>query len=120
MGSADDVGEGTGGAMVALVLGLLVPVLFNSVTEEQDVVFSVVALAAFGACILYGETFISLPSGVAFGFGMLLTSFAARNPWLLGLAATAVVVNLVKYAREDAGEFRLEVGGSNTSFAGLG
>jgi membrane protein implicated in regulation of membrane protease activity len=87
---------------LSFVAGVLLPFIFNALTQQQGVVLLVVVLAIFAACILYGEVYLSLPSGVAFGFGMLLTSFAAQNLWLAALATAAVTINLVRHSREDS------------------
>jgi len=82
-------------ALLSLFFGLLVPPLFNAFTQTQELSVYLVAFGVFAACILYGELGVSLPSGIAFGLGMLSTSFVGQNWWLLALAISAVTVNLV-------------------------
>jgi hypothetical protein len=82
--------------VLSLFFGLFMPLLFNALTWSQQISFSFIIFGFFAACILYGELGLSIASGVAFGFGMLLTSFAAQNWWLVGLAISAVAINLAK------------------------
>lgn len=97
----EDVGDGTGGAVLSLVFGLLVQLFFNALTQAQDLGVVFIVLVGFGACVLFGEVRFAVPSGVAFGFGMMLTSFVAQDWWLIGLAVAAVMTNLAKHALSD-------------------
>jgi hypothetical protein len=102
LGDADeDFGDGTGSAVLSLVFGLLVQLFFNALTQAQDAGVFLVVLAGFSACILFGAIRLAVPSGVAFGFGMMLTSFVAQDWWLVGLAVAAVMTNLTKHALSD-------------------
>jgi len=104
----EDFGDGTGAAVSLLIIGLLVPVFFNALTQGQDADVFLLVLAGFAVCILYGEINLTLPSGVAFGIGMLPTSFAAQDWWLVGLGVAAVTINLAKYAFSDSDAIVLE------------
>jgi hypothetical protein len=100
---SEEADESQGIEIVAgtyLLFGLIVPPFFNTLTQAQEISIFLVVFSAFAACILYGELALSLPSGVAFGFGMILTSYAAQNWWLIGLAISAVATNLAKNWRE--------------------
>jgi len=87
-----------------MALGLLAPAIFTALTWEHDVVFYLLVLAGFGACVVYAEALLSLAGGVAFGFGMLLTSFFTPNPWLMGLAGVGVAVSLANYSRSSSAD----------------
>jgi ribose/xylose/arabinose/galactoside ABC-type transport system permease subunit len=82
--------------ILSLFFGLIAPLLFNALTWSQQISFCFIIFCFFAACILYGELGLSVASGVAFGFGMLLTSFAAQNWSLIGLAISGVAINLAK------------------------
>jgi hypothetical protein len=119
---ADDSLEGgisdwaeIGAALLSLFFGLLVPAIFNSFTQTQALSVYLVAFGVFAACILYGELAVSIPSGVAFGLGMLSTSFAGQNWWLLALAICAVTINLVKNGLWQPGTNGLEHAGLESS-----
>jgi hypothetical protein len=102
-------------APLSFFFGLLVPPLFNAFTQTQELSIYIVALGVFTACILYGELGVSLPSGIAFGLGMLSTSFAGQNWWLLALAIFSVTVNLVNNGLWQPGTEGLEDPGLESS-----
>jgi hypothetical protein len=104
----EDFGDGTSAGVLSLIFGLLVPVLFNALTQGQNTGAFLLVLAGFAACILYGEVNLALPSGVAFGIGMLPTSFMAQDWWLVGLGVAAAATNLAKYALFDSDDIGLE------------
>ncbi len=101
--------------MLSLVIGILVHFFFNSLAQGQDAVIFLAVLAVFAACIAYGEAYLSLPNGLAFGFGMMLASFAAQNLPLGVLAFFAMVVNLALYVWRDRNDNGLEMGESSLS-----
>jgi len=109
-GDDDEVfGDGTAAAVSMLVIGLLVQVFFNVMTQGQDAGFFFLVLAGFAVCILYGEANLSFPSGLAFGIGMLPTSCLAQDWWLVGLGVAAATTNLARYALADSQEIGLEL-----------
>ncbi len=101
-----------GGSLLSLVVGVLVPFFFDGLAQGQDAVIFLIVLAMFAACIAYGEAYLSLPNGLAFGFGMMLASFAAQNLPLGVLAFFAMVANLASYAWRARNDNGLEVGES--------
>jgi ribose/xylose/arabinose/galactoside ABC-type transport system permease subunit len=101
--------------VLSLSFGLFVPGFFNALTQSRGISVYLIVFACFAACILYGEVGLSVPSGAAFGFGMLLTSFAAQNWWLCGLAMSAVAVNLASDRRLEPSAIELEDTGLDPS-----
>lgn len=93
---------------MSLLFGLLVQVFFNAFTQGQDAITFLIVFAGFGACIIFREFQLALPSGVAFGIGILVMSFLGQDWWLAGLAITAVIVNLAKYAWWDSNDCGLD------------
>jgi len=93
-----------------LVIGLLVQVFFNAMTQGQDAGVFLTVLVGFTACILYGEVNLYFPTGLAFGIGMLPTSFLAQDWWLVGLGVAAATTNLAKYALADSNDIGLKIG----------
>ncbi len=91
------------------------PFFFNGLAQGQDSVIFLVVLAMFAACIAYGEAHLSLPNGLAFGFGMMLASFAAQNLPLGVLAFFAMVANLAFYVWRDRNDNGLKMGESSLS-----
>lgn len=104
----EDVRGGTCAAVSMLIIGLFVQVFFNAMTQGQDAGVFLLVLAGFAAVILYGEVNLSMSSGWAFGIGMLPTSFAAQDWWLVGLGVAAVMVSLAKYALTYSNDIGLE------------
>jgi len=100
--------EGIVAGVVFLFLGFPVAVLFNSFVQGQDPIVLLLVLVAFGACVGYGEANMTMPSGVAFGIGLLMTGFAALSVWPIGLGTMAVVISLVKYALAPPDEIEAE------------
>jgi len=92
------VGEGIIAGVALLFFGFPVAVLFNSFVRGQDPIVLLLVLVVFGVCIAYGEVNMTLPSGIAFGVGLLMTGFLALSVWPIGLGMMAAAVGLVKYA----------------------
>jgi len=113
-GAGDDIGAG----VLSLFMGLPVALLFNSFVQGQDFVILLLVLVGFGGCILYGEIYVAMPNGVAFGTGLLLTAFLSNSGWPIGLGIVAVVVSLAKYALAKPDEMEAE--GDGTQDADVG
>jgi membrane-associated phospholipid phosphatase len=106
--SVPRVGDGIGTGVLSLFVGLPVALLFNAFVQGQDAVVLLLALVGFGGCVLYGEVNVSMPNGVAFGIGMLLTALMSQDGWPIGLGIIAVVVSLARYAFTTPEEIELE------------
>jgi len=102
MNSDGNGSEGSEVAVIALVMGLVIPVFFSVLTQGGDFGVFAIVLVSFAACISYCEIYLSLPSGEALGIGMLVTPVLAQNLWLVALAAAASVLSLSKYALRDS------------------
>jgi len=98
----EDVLDGAGAGFLFLVFGLPVQVFFNAITQGLDAHVFLLAFAGFTTLILFGEVNLTFPSGAALGVGVLLTSFAAQDWWLVWLAVAAVAINLSKQAWTDS------------------
>lgn len=96
--SVPETGGGIGAGVLSLFLGFPVAVLFNTFVQGQDLVVLLLVLVGFGGCIVYGEANVAMPSGVAFGIGLLMTGFVALNLWPIVLGMLATVISLAKYA----------------------
>ena len=68
-----------GAGVLSLFLGFPVALLFNTFIQGQDLVVVLLTLVGFGGCIVYGEVNVAMPSGVAFGIGLLMTGFVFLN-----------------------------------------
>jgi hypothetical protein len=101
--------------VLSLFFGLFVPFFFNALTQARGMSIYFIVLGCFAAVILYGELGLSVPSGASFGFGMLLTSLAAQNLWLCGLAISAVAINLAKNRQLESGAIEVEDAGLDFS-----
>ena len=108
--SVPEAGGGIGAGVLSLFLGFPVAVLFNAFVQGQDLVVLLLALVGFGGCIVYGEISVAMPSGVAFGIGLLMTGFVAMNVWPIGLGLLAVVIGLARYAVAKPGPAEAEEG----------
>jgi hypothetical protein len=104
----EDFEDGTVLAVVMLTIGLLVQVLFNSITQGQEAGVFFLAFVGFTACIICCEVYLSFPSGLAFGIGMLPTSFFAQDWLMVGLGVAAATTNLTKYALTPSDDIELE------------
>jgi hypothetical protein len=91
-----------------LIIGLFVQVLFNSMTQGQEAGVFFLAFVGFTACILCSEVYLSFPSGLAFGIGILPTSFFAQDWWMVGLGVAAATASLTKYALTASDDIELE------------
>ncbi len=104
----EDAGGGIGSGLLSLFVGLLVPILFNSLVQGQDVIVFIIGLVAVAGAVLYGEAFLAMPTGVALGVGILVTSFASLSWWLVGLGVVAAAFNLARDAYADSDLLELE------------
>jgi hypothetical protein len=88
------LGYEVGAGGLSLLSGLFAPIAFNALTLSGDLGVFLTVFGIFAASILYWEHGTSIPSGVSFGFGMLVSSFAGRNWLLLALAVSGMTTNL--------------------------
>ena len=107
---ADEDSEegGAGSGVLAFILGLLTAVFCGVFVQGQDVIASLLVVAGFAAIILYSEFQLTLASGVSFGIGLTMTSFASSNWALLVVSVAAVIVSLGRYSIGDASMTALE------------
>lgn len=77
------------------------PLFFNSFVHGQGAVVYFLVLVALGGAILYGESFLTMPNGVALGIGIVMASSAALDWWLAGLGTVAAALALARYAYAD-------------------
>ncbi len=98
--NGQDFGVGTGA--LCLLVGIMSPIFFNAFTYGQGQAEFFIVLAGIGACLLYGEAYLTLPAGVSFAVGFLMTSFVHMNWWLVGVGVAAAVVSLAKNAAAEA------------------
>ncbi|HUK79064.1 MAG TPA: hypothetical protein VLU91_00185 [Nitrososphaerales archaeon] len=93
---------GTGNGVVAgatfLIVGLAVPILFSGMARGEDFPTSMLILGAFAVCIIYGEYYLTLTSGVAFGTGLTMTSLVSFDWWFAVLAVAATLLNIERRA----------------------
>jgi len=89
-------------------LGLLVPVLFLAMAQGLDTLSFLVIFGGYTACILFGEFYLTLMSGMAFGTGLVMTSLASFDWWFAGLAVAGTVVNIARYATSNPTVLGLE------------
>ena len=94
----EDEGTGVGIAALALVLGLICPLLYNAVTWSQGLPATLIVFFGFATCNIYGVIQVSMPSAEAFGFGMLMMSVFALDIWLGILSVAAMSISIVRYA----------------------
>jgi len=92
---------GAGSSVLAFFLGLIVPVFAVSLSLEQDEIATLIIVAGFAAIILYSEAQLSLSSGVSFGIGLTMSSFAATDWPMVAVSVVAVVVSLVRHGLVD-------------------
>ena len=96
---------GTGDGVVAgatfFLFGLAMPMLFSGVARGEDVLFTLVVFGAFAVCVVSGEYYLTLTSGVAFGAGLVMTSLVSFDWWFACLAVAATLLNLERHARSD-------------------
>jgi len=96
--SVPETGAEIGAGVLSLLLGFPVAALFNTFVQGQDLIVLLFVLIGFGGCIVYSEVNVAMPSGLAFGVGLLMTGFAALNVWSISLGMLGASVSLVKYA----------------------
>ncbi len=94
----EDEGGGVSAGVTLFFVGLAVPVLFNAMTQGQDVISFFVIFTAYAACVVYGEYYLTLISGVSFGAGMIMISFLSFDWWFAALAVSATVFGLARFA----------------------
>ncbi len=99
---------GLGSALLSFFIGLLVPLVFNSVVRGQGVVVFLIVFVALGGALLYGESMLGMTSGVSLGVGVVLAASAAMSWWLAGLGTAAAALALAKYAYLDETLTQLE------------
>ena len=98
----DEQGEGgIGTAVLALIVGLLVPLFFNSFVWGQDTVVFVLVLVAFAGALFYGSSMLNMTGGVALGVGVVMASTAAMSWWLAGVGTAVAALALARYAYAD-------------------
>ena len=97
-GAMPETGAEIGAGVLSLLLGFPAAVLFNAFVQGQDLVVFLLVLVGFGGCIVYSEVNVAMPSGLAFGVGLLMTGFVALNVWPISLGMLAASISLVKYA----------------------
>ncbi len=102
---------GLGAALLSFIIGLLVPLVFNSTVSGQGAVVFFLVFAALGGALLYGESMLSMTSGVSLGVGIVLAASAAMSLWLAGLGTAAAVLALARYAYLDETLTHLETQG---------
>ena len=104
------LGEDVGAGVTFFIAGLAVSILFLAVAQGGDLVSFFVILGAFAACIVFGEYYMTLTSGVAFGVGLVMASLASFDWWCAGLAVVATLVNIGRYASTNANGLDASVG----------
>jgi hypothetical protein len=80
------------------IVGLAVPVIFLVMAQGDDLLSFLIIFGGFAACIAFGEYYLTLTSGIAFGAGLIMTSFASFDWWFAGLSIAATLLNLGHYA----------------------
>ena len=97
----DDLGD-TGDGVVAgatfFMFGLAVPLLFVGMAQGKGPVSSLVIFGAFAVCVVLGEYYLTLTSGVAFGAGLVMTSLVSFDWWFAFLAVASTLLNIERYA----------------------
>ncbi len=99
---------GLGLALLSFVVGLLVPLVFNSIVSGQGTVVFFLVFVALGGAILYGESMLSMPGGVSLGAGVVLAASAAMSWWLAVLGTAAAALALARYSYADQVLTRME------------
>jgi hypothetical protein len=94
---------GIGSGVLAFFLGLLVPMFAAMLSLGQDDIATLIIVGGFASIILYSEAQLSLSSGVAFGIGLTMTSFAATDWLMVGVSVAAVMVSLARHGLGDLG-----------------
>jgi hypothetical protein len=100
-GTEEQMEGGLGAAFLSFVVGLLVPIFFNSFVWGQDAVVFFLVLVALGGVLFYGVSVLNMPNGVSLGVGVVMASAAAMSWWLAGLGTAAAALALARYAYTD-------------------
>ena len=95
---SEDEGGGVVAGATFFMFGLVVPALFFEMARGADFVSFLAIFGAFAACVVFGEYYMTLTSGVAFGAGLVMTSLLSFDWWFAGLAVAATLVNMGRYA----------------------
>jgi len=94
---------GTGSGVLAFILGVFAAIVCGVFVQGQDVAATLLVVAGFAAVILYSEFQLTLASGVSFGIGLTMASFASSDWGLLVVSVAAVMVSLARYGIGNAG-----------------
>jgi len=97
---------GTGSGILAFILGVFAAIVCGVLVQGQNVMASLVVVGGFAGIILYSEFQLTLSSGVSFGIGLTMASFASSDWGLLVVSVAAVTVSLARYG---IGENGIEV-----------
>jgi len=97
-GEEGSFGDGVGAGVTFFVAGMVVPLIFLGMSEGEDFVSFLVIFAGFAACVVFGEYYLTLTSGVAFGAGLVITSLASFDWWFAVVGVAATLVNIWRYA----------------------
>jgi hypothetical protein len=108
----DEDESGIGAAVLAFFLGILAPIFATSLSFGQDPFATLIIVGGFAAVILYSEVQLSLSTGVSFGIGLTMTSFAAADWLMVGVSVAAVVLSLARHGLGDALNGPFNVDGS--------
>jgi hypothetical protein len=90
--------DGVVAGVTFFVVGLAVPVLFLGMAQGEPLVSFLVIFGAFAACVVFGEYYLTLTSGVSFGAGLVMASFVSFDWWFAGLAVAATLLNIGRCA----------------------
>ena len=104
---ADDDG-GVWAGVTFFIFGLVVPILFRGMTQGQDMVSFLLIFGGFAACVVFGEFYLTVSSGVAFGAGLVMTSLLGFDWWFASLAVAATILNLARYAQSSQAPLDLD------------
>jgi hypothetical protein len=91
-------GDGVGAGVTFFIAGIVVPLIFLGMSAGEDFVSFLVIFGGFAACVVFGEYYLTLTSGVAFGAGLVMASLASFDWWFAGLGVTATLINIWRYA----------------------
>jgi len=94
---------GVGSGILAFILGMFSAIVCGVFVQGQNVGATLLVVAGFAAVILYSEFQLTLASGVSFGIGLTMTSFASSDWGLLVVSVAAVMVSLARYGIGNAG-----------------
>jgi hypothetical protein len=100
---------GLGQAFLSFVVGLLVPVVFESIVWGQGLVVFFLVLVPLMAALLYSESMLNVTSGVALGVGVVMMATGTMSWALAGLGTAASAFALARYAYADQVLTQLEM-----------